>query len=288
LSSPAAGASSPTLAACGSLAEARDFLPGACVLDLRRDTAFAGGHAERAGRIAVEEFESRRVELPARDRAVVLVHSEPAQAQRAAVALAERGYTRLAWLAVPIEHDPEGVVSRAPATRLWSPSAFLERVHASAPPGPALDLACGTGRATVFLALEGRDATGWDVDDSALGRARAFAERTGASRATFRRVDLEREALPAPEPLHALIVVVRYLHRELFPWIERSLAPGGVLVYETFRRGQERFGHPRRARHLLEPGELLGSFPLLVVEAHEESEDGAPPVMTRLLARRPR
>jgi SAM-dependent methyltransferase len=269
------------------LAEARALLPGARVLDLRAREAFAAGHAELAGRIAPEEFESRRMELPARDQAIVLVHCDPAVARDAAVSLAARGFSNVAWLGVPVERDPDGLFSRASEARLWSPSAFLERVHASAPAGPALDLACGTGRATVFLAIEGRECEGWDVDESALERARAFAERTSAKRATFRRVDLERDALPAPEPRHALIVVVRYLHRELFPWIERSLAPGGVLVYETFRRGQERFGHPRRARHLLEPGEPLVAFPGLVVEEHEESGDTAPPVMTRFLARRP-
>lgn len=287
MSGTLAGPSHPTLTAFGSLAEALGRLPGLRVLDLRAEGAFAQGHAALAGRISPDEFDTRRMELPAREQPVVLVHGEPAVAHEAAVALAVRGFTRLAWLTVSVERDPDGTASRAATARLWSPSAFLERVHARAPEGPALDLACGTGRATVFLALTGRDAQGWDVDASALERARAFAERTGAARATFRRVDLEGSERPEPEPRHALIVVVRYLHRELFPWIERSLAPGGVLVYETFRRGQERFGHPKRERHLLEPGELLGAFPGLLVEEHEETDDSAPPVMTRLLARRP-
>lgn len=275
-------------AACGSLAEALASLPGARLLDLRESALFAAGHPEFAGRVSPDEFEMRRMELPARDQAVVLAHTEPVVAHAAADDLAARGFVRLAWLGVSLEHDPDGLVSRAPAARLWSPSPFLERVHSGAPEGPALDLACGTGRATVFLALAGRDVQGWDVDESALERARTFAERTGATRATFRQLDLERGQLPPAAPRLALIVVVRYLHRELFPWIEHSLLPGGVLVYETFRRGQERFGHPRRARHLLEPGELKAAFPGLVVEEHEESDPSVPPVMTRLLARRPR
>ena len=273
--------------ACASIAEAKGWARAASLLDLRDEATFAAGHAERAGRVSPEEFDARRMELPARDAPVLLLASEAAVAREAADALRARGFTQLAWLDAPVEHDPEGRLSRAPAARLWSPSAFLERVHAGAPAGSALDLACGTGRATVFLALVGRDAEGWDADESALERARAFAQRAGAARASFARVDLERGPLPEPSPRFALIVVVRFLHRELFPWIERSLAPGGVLVYETFRRGQERFGHPLRARHLLEPGELLHAFPSLEVEEHEESSDAEPPVMTRLLARRP-
>jgi SAM-dependent methyltransferase len=274
--------------AVDSLAAALEALPGARVLDLRSAARFAQGHAAGAGRLAPDEFETRRMELPAREQPVLLVHDEPGVARAAAEDLAARGFPRLAWLALPIELDPQGLASRAAPARLWSPSVFLERVHGRAPQGPALDLACGTGRATVFLALAGRDAQGWDVDESALTRARAFAERAGAARATFRAVDLERGPLPEPEPRYALIVVVRFLHRELFPWIERSLAPGGALVYETFRQGQERFGPPTRERHLLAPGELPRALPGLEVEEHEESDAAVPPVMTRLLARRPR
>jgi SAM-dependent methyltransferase len=184
------------------------------------------------------------------------------------------------------------LVSREPAERLWSPSAFLERECARARPpgeagsGRALDLACGTGRAPVFLAARGWTAEGWDVDESALERARGFAARVGSG-ATFRRVDLERGPLPEPDGEYALVTVVRYLHRPLLPWIERALAPGGVLLYETFRLGQERFGPPRRPRHLLEPGELTRAFPSLRLEWHEETPADRPPVMARLVARRP-
>ncbi len=273
--------------ACASIAAARAWASDVRLLDVREPAAFSAGHAEGAGRVTQEEFESRRMELPAREAPVLVLASEAERAREAAAGLLARGFTRLAWLAQPVERDPDGLRSRTEPARLWSPSEFLERVHTRAPQGPALDLACGTGRATVFLALEGRECEGWDVDESALERARSFAARTGASRASFRRVDLERGPLPPPEPRFALIVVVRFLHRELFPWIERSLAPGGVLVYETFRVGQERFGHPTRERHLLRAGELLSAFPGLVVEEHEESGDARPPVMTRMLARRP-
>jgi len=150
-----------------------------------------------------------------------------------------------------------------------------------------LDLACGSGRAAVFLALEGWDAEGWDVDASALERAQALAARHGAG-ARFALVNLEGDTPPEPAAPFDLIVVVRYLHRPLFPWIERSLAPGGILLYETFREGQQRFGPPRRARHLLRSGELTTTFPSLVVEHHEETPANAPPLLARLVARKPR
>jgi len=101
-------------------------------------------------------------------------------------------------------------------------------------------------------------------------------------------VDLEGDTPPEPAAPFDLVAVVRYLHRQLFPWIERSLAPGGILLYETFREGQQRFGPPRRARHLLRSGELTTTFPSLVVEHHEETPANAPPLLARLVARKPR
>jgi hypothetical protein len=52
-------------------------------------------------------------------------------------------------------------------------------------------------------------------------------------------------------------VVVNYLHRPLLPALVSAVAPGGVLIYETFAQGNERFGRPRNPDFLLRPGELL-------------------------------
>ena len=60
-----------------------------------------------------------------------------------------------------------------------------------------------------------------------------------------------------------------------------------MLLYETFREGQERFGPPRRERHLLRPRELLTAFPSLTVQHHEETPAGTPPLLARLVARKP-
>ena len=270
-----------------SIAVALEALPGARLLDARDGAAFARGHAEGAGHVSREDFVSRRAELPSRDHPVLVVHDEPERAREAAAALGALGYGRAAWLERPLAAEPAGHASRAPAARLWSPGSFIEREAARARPGRALDLACGSGRAAVYLALAGWRAEGWDVDDSALERARGLAQRHGAEVA-FAIVDLERAAPPERVLPFDLIVVVRYLNRRLFPWIERALAPGGVLLYETFRDGQQRFGPPRRARHLLRPGELLTAFPSLCVEHHEETPDDAPPLLARLAARKPR
>lgn len=258
----------------------------AIVLDARESEAFAAGHLPGAGRMTSAEFGSRRAELPPRHARVLVVHDEPALAREAAEALAALEYREVGWLDAPLASLADGLSSRAVAARLWRPSPFLERVLGRLARGRALDLASGTGRESVFLALAGWRVDTWDHDPEALSRAEALAARHGISIAT-RVVELEDSALPEAGAGWDTIVVCRFLHRPLFAWIESALAPGGTLVYETFRRGQEAYGRPKQDRYLLEPGELTRAFPSLVVDAYEEHDPPGGPVVARLLARRP-
>ena len=269
-----------------SLAAAASRMAVFRIVDVRDTDAFAAGHLPAAGQCTTAMFGERRMELPSRLVPVVTVHDDPAQARAAADRLALLGFERIGWLDRALGDEPEGHASREPATRLWSPSRFLEGVLPVLPRGRALDLACGSGRAAVHLALAGFAVEAWDLDATALERADAFAARNGVRLAT-RICDLESGPPALPEPRFDVVVVMRYLHRPLFPWLEQAIAPGGALVYETFRRGQEHFGHPRRDRHLLEPDELRTAFPGLHVEIHEQDSAATPPVMARLLARKP-
>ena len=86
------------------------------------------------------------------------------------------------------------------------------------------------------------------------------------------KADLESGApWPLGDARFGGVVVTNYLYRPLFPVLIRSVAPGGVLLYETFARGNERFGRPRNPDHLLERGELLDVvFGRLSVVAFED------------------
>ncbi|HKQ97941.1 MAG TPA: hypothetical protein VJV75_08705, partial [Candidatus Polarisedimenticolia bacterium] len=89
------------------------------------------------------------------------------------------------------------------------------------------------------------------------------------------RVDLEAGSADLGEGRYDLILVVRYLHRPLFPALRRALAPGGVLLYETYTREQAARGKPTSPAHLLEPGELKRLVaPLRVVRDREGEFDG--------------
>lgn len=118
--------------------------------------------------------------------------------------------------------------------------------------GRVLDLACGSGRHSRLLAALGHAVTALDRDPQALAAA------AGQGIATVLH-DLEAPgaAWPIAPGSMAGIVVTNYLHRPLFGAIAAALAPDGVLIYETFARGNEKFGKPSNPDFLLNPGELL-------------------------------
>ena len=261
----------------------------AAVLDVRPAEDFARGHLAGSGHVPRGELRERRAELPPRETPLLIVAENGGAAAEAAAAVADLGYARVDWLDAPVSALAETLIERGPAARLWRPSPFLEQVLERLPaPGPgvrALDLAAGAGREAVFLAMRGYPVEAWDHDREVLERATALAIRHGTTIAT-RVYNLERLEPELPRGDRAVVSVFRFLHRPLFPHLERAVAPGGCLVYETYLRGQEQFGRPRHPRFLLDAGELARAFPTLEVEHYEESRPPGGPFMARLLARR--
>jgi len=100
--------------------------------------------------------------------------------------------------------------------------------------------------------------------------------------------DLEGGAWPFAGQRFAAIVVTNYLHRPLLPVLQEALAEDGVLIYETFMAGNEKFGRPSNAAFLLKPGELLEAFRTLTPIAFEQGyvERPKPAMIQRLCARR--
>jgi SAM-dependent methyltransferase len=150
---------------------------------------------------------------------------------------------------------------------------FAPQVRAG---GAVLDLACGGGRHARFFLGRGHPVVALDRDLSGVADLDA-AERVQA--------DLEDGS---PWPLDgrrfAAVVAVNYLHRPLFPSLAAALEPGGLLLYETFGLGQERYGRPKNPDFLLRPGELLAAFAGLRVVAYEHGLAAGPAVRQRLCA----
>ena len=153
-----------------------------------------------------------------------------------------------------------------------APSPWVVRWAALIRPGnEVLDLACGSGRHARFLAARGCSVLAVDRDPVAIAALAAVAG------VFTRTADLEGAAWPfAPSSFDA-VVVANYLHRPLFGPIVATLRPGGVLVYETFMAGNERFGRPSNPDFLLRPGELLEAVRgQLEVVAFEQGEVATP------------
>ena|SRR5262245_2882656 len=149
-----------------------------------------------------------------------------------------------------------------------TPSPWIERWAPLVKPGAAvLDLACGHGRHARYFAARGCSVVAVDRDQSALA---TLAE---IQRVQVKRADLEGEAWPFAPACFDAIVVTNYLHRPLFASLAAALRPEGVLLYETFMCGNERFGKPANPAFLLRPNELFEAFAgRLRVAAFEQGE----------------
>ena len=144
--------------------------------------------------------------------------------------------------------------------------------------GRVLDLAAGSGRHTRLLLESGFAVCAVDRDISAL----LPLAGTGCE---VRQIDLETGAPWRLATGYDAIVVTNYLHRPTLPAIAQALAAGGVLIYETFARGNERFGRPRNPDFLLRPGELIEAFTTLTPVAFEQGQVSAPrPAVIQRLA----
>jgi SAM-dependent methyltransferase len=144
-----------------------------------------------------------------------------------------------------------------------APSEWIVRwSHLVPAGGPVLDVACGGGRHLRWFRDLGHPVTGVDRDSEAVTAAATLGEVVCA--------DIEAGPWPFPGRQFVAVVVTHYLWRPLLPAILLSVAPGGVLLYETFAAGNETVGKPSRPDFLLQPGELLRACAQLRVVAYED------------------
>lgn len=170
-----------------------------------------------------------------------------------------------------------------------APEAFvlesLPRLRALPPgvPRSALDVACGTGRHALLLAADGWDVLGLDVSEVAIERLLAGARERGL-RVRGERLDLD-EPGAWPSGSFGAVICTHFLHRPSWPRLREAVAPGGLLIFQTFTAAHAaRTGFPRA--YCLDDGELLGELGGFEILEHEIA--GAPDrEVESVIARRP-
>ena len=144
-----------------------------------------------------------------------------------------------------------------------NPSAWVRRWTHLVPAGSdVLDVACGFGRHMRWFASRGHPVVGVDRSPDAVASLAGVGEALLA--------DIEGGPWPFTGRTFGGVVVTNYLWRPLLPSIVESIAPGGVLIYETFAAGNETVGKPSRPDFLLQPGELLRVCEALRIVAYED------------------
>jgi SAM-dependent methyltransferase len=161
-----------------------------------------------------------------------------------------------------------GTEARSPWIARWA--------HLVPAGGEVLDVACGFGRHMRFFRDHGHPVVGVDRSPEAVAAVRDLGEAYEA--------DIENGPWPFTGRRFAGVVVANYLWRPLMPAIVASVAPGGVLLYETFAVGNETVGKPSRPDFLLRDGELLSACANLRVVAYEHGFLDSPPRFVQRIA----
>lgn len=154
---------------------------------------------------------------------------------------------------------------------LAEPSAWVQRWASLVPAGGAvLDVASGGGRHACYFAARGHPVDAVDRDPAAI------AALASIPRITALCADIESGPWPYAGRRFAAVIVTNYLHRPLIPALMAALAPGGVLIYETFALGNEVYGRPANPDFLLQRGELLRVVGDARIVAYEDLHVGQP------------
>ena len=129
----------------------------------------------------------------------------------------------------------------------------------------ALDIACGVGRNTHFLAKKGFTVDAVDLSDYALSQVQ--------ERENINKIEVDLDTYDLETNKYDLIININYLSRRLFPQIKEALKSGGVLIFETFIVAHGNFEQPSNPEFLLRTNELLHAFIGLDIIYYEERDD---------------
>lgn len=138
------------------------------------------------------------------------------------------------------------------------PSSILKRYWSLASLGHALDIACGNGRNSIFLAEKGFVVDAADISTVATNHLAGRNPNINA-------IGTDLDTWTIPQDRYALIVNIRFLDRRLFPMIQDGLRTGGILIFESFMDGE-------KDKYCLKQNELLRAFQSFRIVYYEEKK----------------
>ena len=274
------------------------------LIDCRREEDFIKGHHRQACHIDANDLFKRMHELPQKASPVALIGCVESL-KTATAFLKDKAYQISNTTIYDRDHRQQlitqGLWQTGPSSiRLWQASPMIEHFCELLSKHPAaniksigLDIACGSGRDMVYLALQGWQMHGIDYQSEALQRTTRLAQNNQVAVQAYQH-DLEsdtnalqnltQQGLPAA---FDLITVWRYLHRPLLTTLQARLKPGGYLIYQTFMQGCEKISSPKNPNYLLAKNELANTFSQLNIIKNDihHLQDGRP--VSAFIAQRP-
>ena len=244
--------------------------PQQWIVDCRSPQLFNQLHIKFSTNIPASALFERMHELPVKEQLLIIIVDKECY-ELAKTFFSERSFKikdYLFWEQIHSQLPLEDLEQGASNYRLWQPAPIVKDLVDIYLPkldlrdNLCLDLACGSGRDAMHMALNGFQVTAIDYSPTALERCRHSAKLLNLD-IEIQCIDLEKKQdapLPIKNENFDIIIVCRYLHRPLFESLKNWLVPGGVIAYHTFMRGAEKIGSPRNPDFLLEKGELSSLF----------------------------
>lgn len=146
------------------------------------------------------------------------------------------------------------------------PSALLAEWIDKLPRGRALDVACGAGRNTLFLADNGFDVDAVDISREAI----QAGQRAASAEMNIRWIEHDLDEPLALESDYALILVMRYVNLPLIRQLCSQLIPGGFLISEQHLTTSLPVAGPANPAYRVAPGALKDAVSGLHIHCHEE------------------
>jgi len=228
------------------------------ILDIRHPDEYALQHIYQSTNIYLKQLDQRLHELPTKEIPLWLIGNEtllePAQQF-----LLSKGYI-LAGSNLINNIKTELLQSGQQSKQLWQPNFFLKEALNLLPNltnKTVIDIGCGSGRDSVYMAMQKLKVLSIDVKKQALEKAQLLANTHNV---TIKTLQSNIEKAPFnPAPVN-IVTVMRYLHRPLLQRIPNFILSNGYIIYQTFMDGCQKFGSPKRQKYLLAHNELANTF----------------------------